>query len=1297
MSKKAGFRLLMTAILVALAISLGVTVAGVYADGDEDKTKEMDQGQDQALPLPDKVELKYPNLGSHLDGLVVEVEEEETTSEDAASDTPVHSGESVAVTIHLSGSVDEVAAFLEDNGGDPRNVGEDYIEAYVPVTLLGQLSEQPGVIRVREIIPPEPDYGPITSQGVQAHFSAAWNQAGYTGQGIKVGIIDAHLAFNGFRDLMGTELPYTVQARCYTDIGRFTQDLADCEDADEGGNHGTLVAEAVVDIAPEVSLYIATPPSRGDHRNVVDWMVSEGVKVIVWAESSIFDGPGDGTSPFSDSPLRTVDRAVAGGVVWVNSAGNHARRTWFARAPFRDSDGDRFIEFAVGDEVNDITLEAGDRIVVQLRWDDSWGGASTNLDLGIQDNVTGRFLTGSIDPQSGAAGHIPMEFIAGNVLRSSEYGVVVEHVSGSVPDWIQLTVWDVGSIQHYTKNGSIGNPAESANPGMLAVGAAHWNDVRAIELYSSRGPTPDGRFKPDIVGADCGATALRPLNEYNEGFCGTSQAAPHVAGLAALVRQRFPGYTPAQVAGYLKDNAEQRQSPDPNNTWGHGFAELPPPDGTVLPVPTPSNAFTRNPAADFNTLADAGNGAPGGIWSDGTTMWVADWIDDKIYAYDLATKSRVPGRDFDTLAAAGEIWPGLIWSDGTTMYVAYGIGGKIYAYDLATKVRVPSKDFDTLNTAGNSAPSGIWSDRTTMWVADWIDGKIYAYDLATKARVPGKDFDTLKSNRNLDPEGIWSNGTTMWVADAHNQKIYAYDMATRARAPGREFNTLEAAGIEELRGIWSDGTTMWVADWIDNKIYAYRMPQAVSTAHLEVSPATAVPNQAVTVTGRGFTSGATINAANDGSEVTLGGDNEALTRSAGGFRNFNNGEAVTVDSGGSWSATIIVPITAATTTPGAHPLKITDSGNRSGSVDITIPERTLTIEPAEARPGEWVTLTGSGFPSDNGRSKEQSTPSVSIMYADDDVGTARPDSSGTISLRFVVPRDATIPSTNLVEAVYTIPGTSTLVRASTNHEVPGARIRLSMDEGKPGDSVTVTGDGFKASSLVEYVRIGGTEVTPAPRPVTDRNGEFTATILVPDLANGTHAVNVSVSGVTASANFTVSTPRVGVTASAARSFSPATVAPGGRVTVTITAANYGLAGGVTETLPAGLSYVSSTHASNQVIHPVEGNSQMVRFTLQGETSLTYTVTASSVEGSYTFSGTLRDSDRNDHTVGGASMVTVSSGDPLVARYDANGNGTIEKSEVIAAINDYLFGTGADAPTKAEVIRLINLYLFGPGG
>ena len=161
--------------------------------------------------------------------------------------------------------------------------------------------------------------------------------------------------------------------------------------------------------------------------------------------------------------------------------------------------------------------------------------------------------------------------------------------------------------------------------------------------------------------------------------------------------------------------------------------------------------------------------------------------------------------------------------------------------------------------------------------------------------------------------------------------------------------------------------------------------------------------------------------------------------------------------------------------------------------------------------------------------------------------------------------------------------------------------------------------------------------------------------------------------------------------SVTRSFSPQEVEPGGQVVVTINAANYGVGSAVTETLPAGFTYVFSTLPDDQT--GVTG--QEVRFTLVGDTSFTYTVTASSVGGSYTFSGTLRDSDRNDHAVGGDTTVTVSSGEPLVARYDNNNNGTIERSEVIAAISDYLFGEGDDAITRADVIKLIHLYLFAP--
>ena len=105
--------------------------------------------------IPEKAKLKYPTLGSTLDGMVTRVERGETEARKAAREAPISQGESVAVTIHLSGNADELARFLEENGGSPRNTGLDYIEAYVPVTLLGQTSEQAGVLRIRAIIPPD--------------------------------------------------------------------------------------------------------------------------------------------------------------------------------------------------------------------------------------------------------------------------------------------------------------------------------------------------------------------------------------------------------------------------------------------------------------------------------------------------------------------------------------------------------------------------------------------------------------------------------------------------------------------------------------------------------------------------------------------------------------------------------------------------------------------------------------------------------------------------------------------------------------------------------------------------------------------------------------------------------------------------------------------------------------------------------------------------------------------------------------------------------------------------------------
>ena len=135
------------------------------------------------------------------------------------------------------------------------------------------------------------------------------------------------------------------------------------------------------------------------------------------------------------------------------------------------------------------------------------------------------------------------------------------------------------------------------------------------------------------------------------------------------------------------------------------------------------------------------NNEPKGLWSDGVTLWVSDGdgdsYDGKIYAYDITTKARDPAKEFNALEAAGNNHPSGLWSDGTTMWVADYDDGKIYAYDMTTKARDPGKDFNA-HAAGNDRPSGLWSDGITMWVADIGGDKIYAYDMAA-ATFNGND------------------------------------------------------------------------------------------------------------------------------------------------------------------------------------------------------------------------------------------------------------------------------------------------------------------------------------------------------------------------------------------------------------------------------------------------------------------------------------------------------------------------------------------------------------------------------
>ena len=1074
----------------------------------------------------------------------------------------------------------------------------------------------------------------ITGQGPQAHGSTAWNRAGYSGQGVKVGIIDAGFGFNDFRGLMGTELPSTVQARCYTDVGRFTPNPGDCEDLIFGSNHGTRLAEAVMDIAPGASLYIASPLSRGDLRTATDWMVSQGVSVIVSGEAFYFDGPGDGTSPFGDSPLKTVDRAVAGGIVWVNAAGNEADSTWFGNYSNRDSDD--WIEFDIGDiEANKIALSKGDVIRVQLRWEGVWGRENTDLDMVLYDSdinpvwYSGDYQTGPL------AGDfpIPWDYMRYEVPSDGDYYLAVRHQSGLAPDWIQMVGWSTGTFEYHTENGSIGNPAESSNNGMLTAGAAPWYDVNTIEPYSSRGPTPDDRVKPEIVGADCGATALIALNANQNSFCGTSQSAAHLAGMAALVRQRFPTHTPVQVADYLKEHAEQRETPDPNNTWGHGFAKLPPVSECSAGVAVANAANNPGLVSDCDALLAARDALAGSAtlnWSGSASITTWDGVtvagslrrvtelvlrDSQLTGTIPAelggltnlenlslTRNRLTGTippelggltNLGILALGGNQLTGPIpsWLDSLTSLEYLYLWGNQLSGPIPPELGrlanlrelwlngnqltgpIPSR----LASLANLQRLSLSDNQLTGPIPSWLDSLAsLEYLYLSRNQLTGPIPSQLASLTNLQRLSLSDNQLTgpipSWL-DSLASLEYLYLSRNQLTGPiPSQLASLTNLQRLSLSDSQLSGT---IPSWLDSLTsleYLYLSRNRLSGP---------IPSQLASLTNL--------------QRLSL----------------YDNQLTGTIPTWLGSLASLEYLYLSENQLTGMIPSEL---GRLTNLQRLRLSENQLTgpIPPELRRLTNLEELFLSG---------NQLTGCIPAGIA----GVSNNDLN-----QLGLPFCTGARGAPTIRAV--TPGTGFLTVAWA---APGG----------PSESAIIAYD-------VRHIESAGGDKADANWTVVEdvwTVGSGALNYQVTGLTDGTQ-YDVQVRAINADGDGPWSATTTGTPATwwAIRSFSPASVDPEGEVEVKVDATGYGSFGQVVETLPPGFSYVPSSLSDSTATV----DDQEVSFILIGETSFTYTVTASSTAGFYSFSGILTNSNGEEVPVGGALTITVVSPPSVDVAYAA---------------------------------------------
>ncbi len=168
--------------------------------------------------------------------------------------------------------------------------------------------------------------------------------------------------------------------------------------------------------------------------------------------------------------------------------------------------------------------------------------------------------------------------------------------------------------------GNNGVSAQIGTPGsaedVITVGALDKGEAPGIAVYSSQGPTEEGRIKPNIafVGSGVMSVEANSVTGYT-GMSGTSMATPGAAGVAALMYQANPELSPFDVRNIMQETSDYRQchhkgvnepcaedatslKPRQNNVYGHGEVRAHP---AVMEAANQVYGFTDTVAVNLST------------------------------------------------------------------------------------------------------------------------------------------------------------------------------------------------------------------------------------------------------------------------------------------------------------------------------------------------------------------------------------------------------------------------------------------------------------------------------------------------------------------------------------------------------------------------------------------------------------------------------------------------------------------------------------------------------------------------
>jgi subtilisin family serine protease len=463
----------------------------------------------------------------------------------------------VQIYVHVNDTSDQALDTLRRHGLDIEVVNDDFsiVQGWIPMANLEALAAEQVVVKVRPPSYATHDTGPVSSQGDSIHRCDQARSAGFNGAGVKVGVIS-----NGVSGLSASQAAGELGLVQVLSAG--------------SGDEGTAMLEIVADCAPGAALAFAAGVTSLEFVSAVNALQSAGAQIIVDDVAAFVTEP-----IFEDSTTALNDRTVGAAVLRVSSAGNRGQAHYigtFSPGTFDSQISGTRHNFGGGDELLRFQVPGGFSVRIYLQWGNRFGAAADDYDLCIR-RTDGSLLTCSAAIQNG--NDDPLEVVV--VSCSAPAGsfcladIQVTRFSGATQTLALFCDMPCQFNEFNSRSSSV--VGHKAVPEVLAVAAMPASNPTIVEPYSSAGPTTilfpsvQSRAKPDLAGVDCVATS-RP-SPFNP-FCGTSAAAPHVAGVAAIVLQAMgPGTTAQALAGTLKATATDLGAPGFDSDFGAGRAD----------------------------------------------------------------------------------------------------------------------------------------------------------------------------------------------------------------------------------------------------------------------------------------------------------------------------------------------------------------------------------------------------------------------------------------------------------------------------------------------------------------------------------------------------------------------------------------------------------------------------------------------------------------------------------------------------------------------------------------------------